>query len=66
MGQLGDGFAYLAAQMLTLIKSGNNMSYFNKDTWTQKGFGTTASVLIRDPALHFDTCARSAAALAVS
>lgn len=47
MGQLGEGFAYLAAQMLTLIKSGNNMSYFNKDTWTQKGFGTTASVLIR-------------------
>lgn len=44
MGQLGEGFAYLAAQMSTLIQSGNNMSYFNKDTWTQKGFSTTASV----------------------
>lgn len=44
IGQLGEGFAYLAVQMLTLIKSGNNMDYFNKDTWTQKGLSTTVSV----------------------
>lgn len=32
IGQLGEGFAYLAAQILTFIKSENNMNYFNKDT----------------------------------
>lgn len=44
IGQLGEGFAYLAAQMLALIKSGNNMNYFNKETRTQKGFSATVSV----------------------
>lgn len=44
IGQLGEGFAYLVAQMLTLIKSGNNMNSLNKDTQTQKGFSATASV----------------------
>lgn len=37
IGQLGQGFAYLAAQMLTLIKSGNNVNFCNKSRMDPEG-----------------------------